>query len=206
MDSFSSHFTQDERVLKGLLEGSDEAWYQVTKQGLKDVKRSMKRYDVTNEDAEDILQNAIVEFFKALKKNEGAIENLVHFAASVWKKRVFAATNKAFNKEQKDRDAQVQSGEIEVKEEEADSYSLYEKIAYKNNHGNEEENTIIRIVVEDFLNDYTETNKKIFKDQLNGKTFVQTEAEINMSRETIKSRFRKMKQSFQAYYIEGANI
>lgn len=201
MDSFSSHFTQDVVILKGLLEGSDEAWYQVTKQGLKDVKRAMRRYDVTIEDAEDILQNAIVGFFKALKKNEGAIENLVHFAASVWKKRVFAATNKAFKKEQKDRDAKVQSEVIETMEEEAESYSLYDQAAMEKNNGNEEEKTLINLVVEEFLINYTEENKKIFRDQMRGKTFVQSANELQKSKDTVKSRFRKMKQSFQAYYI-----
>ncbi len=66
MDSSSSRFTQNEGILKGLLEGSDEAWQIVTKQGLQDVKKAMG-YNVSNEDAEDILQNAIVEFFNALK-------------------------------------------------------------------------------------------------------------------------------------------
>jgi RNA polymerase sigma factor (sigma-70 family) len=205
MDSFSSHFTQNESILKGLLEGSDEAWNQVTKQGLKDVKRAMKRYDVTNEDAEDILQNAIVGFFKALKKNEGAIENLVHFAANVWKKRVFAATNKAFKKEQKDRDAGVQSEVIETNDEEADSYSRYDQYAKKNNNGNEEMNKIVDMVVEDFLMDYSEENKKIFRDQMNGETFVQTAKELTMSVDTVKSRYRKMKQQFQAFYYNSAN-
>jgi RNA polymerase sigma factor (sigma-70 family) len=204
MDSSSSRFTQNEGILKGLLEGSDEAWQIVTKQGLHDVKKAMG-YNVTKEDAEDILQNAIVEFFKALKKHASVIDNLIHFAARAWKRRVFAAINQYYKKRKKDRNAGVQSEVIETNNEEADSYSLYDKHAKKINYGNKEMDVIIDIVIEEFLVNYSEVNKKIFRDQRKGETFVQTAKDLQMSVDTIKSRYRKMKQEFQVYYNYCAN-
>lgn len=204
--SKGTHFTQNESILKGLLMGDDKSWEIVTKQGLKDVKRSMKRYEVTSQDAEDILQNAMIGFFKALKKNEGAIDNLIHFAANVWRKRVKAATLKVLEKEIKDREAHLQSEVIEHEnEDEAGLTSLYDTYSHERNCGNKDMDTIIDTVVEEFLLDYAAENKKIFRDHMNGDTFVQTANELQMSVDTIKSRYRKMKQQFQSFYNNHAN-
>jgi len=203
MESSGIHFTQVEGLVKGILEEDTVAWEILIREGKKDIKRAMYKSNIPLLELDDVCQLVFVSFYKALNKRKDAIENLVHFAAKVWFKRVkFEVLNY--------KDAMIKKEKNEIKkmaksdnDELLDTFDIIkdEKESQKNN------DVILDVVVAEFLINYSEAYQQLFTDYIyRGKSFAEISRATGIKVETIKSRFKKMSLDFQKTYPEMASM
>jgi len=190
MESSRIHFTQVEGLVKGIIEEDTEAWEILIREGKKDIKRAMYKSDIPLSELDDVCQLVFVSFYKALNKRKDAIENLVHFAAKVWFKRVkFEVLNY--------KDAMIKKEKNEIN-----------KMAKSDNDELLDAFDIIKdVVVAEFLINYSESYQQLFTDYIyRGKSFAEISRATDIKVETIKSRFKKMSLDFRKNYPEMASM